>query len=126
MRPNGSKRPHTLEVGRQATLSFGEPQRSTFIGRERGYHGVGFGGISVGGIETNRKAFSEQLLPHVHHLPHTHSLEHNAFSRGQPAWGVQLADALEAFVAERGAATIAAVIVEPVAGSTGVLVPPMG
>ena len=104
----------------------GEPQRSTFIGRERGYHGVGFGGISVGGIETNRKAFSEQLLPHVHHLPHTHSLEHNAFSRGQPAWGVQLADALEAFVAERGAATIAAVIVEPVAGSTGVLVPPMG
>ncbi len=104
----------------------GEPQRSTFIGRERGYHGVGFGGISVGGIETNRKAFSEQLLPHVHHLPHTHSLEHNAFSRGQPAWGAQIADALETFVAERGAATIAAVIVEPVAGSTGVLVPPTG
>ncbi len=104
----------------------GEPQRSTFIGRERGYHGVGFGGISVGGIETTRKAFSEQLLPHVHHLPHTHNLEHNAFSRGQPAWGAQLADALEALVAERGATTIAAVIVEPVAGSTGVLVPPTG
>ena len=104
----------------------GEPQRSTFIGRERGYHGVGFGGISVGGIETTRKAFSEQLLPHVHHLPHTHSLEHNAFSHGQPTWGAQLADALEAFVAEGGAKTIAAVIVEPVAGSTGVLIPPTG
>jgi beta-alanine--pyruvate transaminase len=104
----------------------GEPGRSTFIGRQRGYHGVGFGGISVGGIETTRAAFAEQLLPHVAHLPHTHSLEQNAFSRGQPAWGAHLADALEAIVAERGAETIAAVIVEPLAGSTGVLVPPLG
>ena len=104
----------------------GESERVTFIGRQRGYHGVGFGGISVGGIETNRLAFSGQLLPHVAHLPHTHDLEHNAFSRGQPAWGAQLADALETLVADQGAATIAAVIVEPVAGSTGVLIPPTG
>jgi beta-alanine--pyruvate transaminase len=104
----------------------GEPTRATFVGRERGYHGVGFGGISVGGIATTRSAFSEQLLGKVAHLPHTHSLEHNAFSRGQPAWGAHLADALETIVAERGAETIAAVIVEPVAGSTGVLIPPQG
>ena len=92
----------------------------------RGYHGVGFGGISVGGIESNRKAFAAQLLPLVDHLPHTHDLAHNAFSRGQPAWGAHLADALEEIVARRGARTIAAVIVEPMAGSTGVLVPPKG
>ena len=104
----------------------GEPKRATFIGRERGYHGVGFGGISVGGIETTRRAFTEQLLPNAAHLPHTHSLEHNAFSRGQPAWGAHLADALETLVVERGAETIGAVIVEPVAGSTGVLIPPQG
>jgi beta-alanine--pyruvate transaminase len=104
----------------------GEPTRATFVGRERGYHGVGFGGISVGGIATTRNAFSEQLLGKVTHLPHTHSLEHNAFSRGQPAWGAHLADALETIVAEHGAETIAAVIVEPVAGSTGVLIPPRG
>jgi beta-alanine--pyruvate transaminase len=104
----------------------GEPERATFVGRERGYHGVGFGGISVGGIETNRRAFSAQLLPHVVHLPHTHDIEQNAFSRGQPAWGADLADTLETIVTEQGAATIAAVIVEPVAGSTGVLVPPRG
>jgi beta-alanine--pyruvate transaminase len=104
----------------------GEPQRARFVGRQRGYHGVGFGGISVGGLENNRKAFAAQLLPLVDHLPHTHDLAHNAFSRGQPGWGAELADALEAIVAQRGAETIAAVIVEPVAGSTGVLVPPRG
>ena len=104
----------------------GEPERVRFVGRMRGYHGVGFGGISVGGIESNRKAFAAQLLPQVDHLPHTHDLAHNAFSRGQPAWGAQLADALETVVAQRGARTIAAVIVEPMAGSTGVLVPPKG
>ena len=104
----------------------GEPQRCRFIGRLRGYHGVGFGGISVGGIENNRKTFSAQLMPQVDHLPHTHDLSHNAFSRGQPAWGAHLADALEEMVARHGADTIAAVIVEPVAGSTGVLVPPVG
>jgi beta-alanine--pyruvate transaminase len=104
----------------------GEPERVRFVGRLRGYHGVGFGGISVGGIESNRKAFAAQLLPQVDHLPHTHDLAHNAFSRGQPAWGAHLSDALEEIVARRGAGTIAAVIVEPMAGSTGVLVPPKG
>ncbi|MCX5539583.1 aspartate aminotransferase family protein [Paraburkholderia sp. CNPSo 3076] len=104
----------------------GEGQRTKLIGRERGYHGVGFGGISVGGIGPNRKAFSGQLLPAVDHLPHTHDLEHNAFSKGQPAWGAHLADDLERIVALHDASTIAAVIVEPVAGSTGVLIPPQG
>ena len=104
----------------------GEPRRARFVGRQRGYHGVGFGGISVGGLESNRKAYAAQLLPLVDHLPHTHDLAHNAFSRGQPGWGAELADALDAIVAQRGAETIAAVIVEPVAGSTGVLVPPRG
>jgi beta-alanine--pyruvate transaminase len=80
----------------------------------------------VGGIEGNRRQFAGQLLPHVAHLPHTHDLAHNAFSRGQPAWGDHLADALESIVAEHGAGAIAAVIVEPMAGSTGVLVPPRG
>lgn len=104
----------------------GEGQRTRLIGRERGYHGVGFGGISVGGISTNRKAFSGALLPAVDHLPHTHSLEHNAFSQGQPEWGAHLADELERLVALHDASSIAAVIVEPMAGSTGVLVPPKG
>jgi beta-alanine--pyruvate transaminase len=104
----------------------GEGQRTKLIGRERGYHGVGFGGISVGGILANRKAFSGQLLPAIDHLPHTHNLEHNAFSKGQPGWGAHLADELERIVALHDASTIAAVIVEPVAGSTGVLVPPQG
>ena len=102
----------------------GQAQRVRLIGRERGYHGVGFGGMSVGGIGPNRKQFGA-LLPYVDHLPHTHSLEHNAFSKGQPGWGAQLADALDSLVALHGD-TIAAVIVEPVAGSTGVLVPPQG
>jgi len=104
----------------------GEGQRTRLIGRERGYHGVGFGGISVGGISPNRKAFSGALLPAVDHLPHTHSLEHNAHTRGQPEWGAHLADELERLVALHDASTIAAVIVEPLAGSTGVLVPPKG
>ena len=104
----------------------GEGQRTRFIGRERGYHGVGFGGISVGGIVTNRKAFSGALLPAVDHLPHTHDLAHNAFTRGQPAWGAHLADDLERLIALHDASTIAAVIVEPMAGSTGVLIPPRG
>ena len=95
------------------------------IGRERGYHGVGFGGISVGGIMPNRAQFGA-MLPYVDHLPHTHLPARNAFSRGQPLEGAHLADRLEALVALHGAETIAAVIVEPVAGSTGVLVPPLG
>ncbi len=101
----------------------GEASRTRLIGRERGYHGVGFGGISVGGIPGNRKTFGS-LLPGVDHLPHTHSLEHNAYSRGEPAWGAHLADELERIVTLHDASTIAAVIVEPVAGSTGVLIPP--
>ena len=103
----------------------GESSRVRLIGRERGYHGVGFGGMSVGGIGPNRKQFGA-LLPYVDHLPHTHLPQKNAFSRGQPEHGAELADALEALVALHGAETIAAVIVEPIAGSTGVLVPPKG
>ena len=103
----------------------GEGTRTRLIGRERGYHGVGFGGISVGGIVSNRKFFGP-LLNGVDHLPHTHDLAHNAFTRGQPDWGAHLADELERLVALHDASTIAAVIVEPVAGSTGVLIPPLG
>ena len=103
----------------------GEGTRTRLIGRERGYHGVGFGGISVGGIVNNRKFFGP-LIPGVDHLPHTHDLSRNAFSRGQPEWGAHLADDLERIVALHDPSTIAAVIVEPVAGSTGVLVPPVG
>jgi beta-alanine--pyruvate transaminase len=102
----------------------GEAQRVRLVGRERGYHGVGFGGISVGGIGANRKQFGAQL-PYVDHLPHTHLPQQNAFVRGQPPHGAHLADALENLVALHGD-TIAAVMVEPLAGSTGVLVPPKG
>jgi len=104
----------------------GEPGRTKLIGRLRAYHGVGFGGISVGGIDTNKKQFASQLLPNVDHLPHTHDPSRNAFSRGQPEHGRELADALEATITKHGASTIAAVIIEPVAGSTGVLIPPKG
>jgi beta-alanine--pyruvate transaminase len=104
----------------------GEGQRTRLIGRERGYNGVGFGGMSVGGIVGNRKTFSGNLLPAVDHLPHTHDLARNAFSRGQPIFGAERADELERLIALHDASTIAAVIVEPVAGSTGVLVPPVG
>jgi beta-alanine--pyruvate transaminase len=104
----------------------GEGQRTRLIGRERGYHGVGFGGISVGGISPNRKVYSGALLPGVDHIAHTHNLQKNAFSKGQPAWGAELADDLERVIALHDPSTIAAVIVEPLAGSTGVLVPPVG
>ncbi len=103
----------------------GEGERTRFIGRERGYHGVGFGGISVGGMSPNRKMFGA-MLPGVDHLPHTHNLEHNAFSRGLPNWGEHLADELEAIVALHDPSTIAGVIVEPIAGSAGVFLPPKG
>jgi len=103
----------------------GDGARTRLIGRERGYHGVGFGGMSVGGIGNNRKWFGP-LLPGVDHLPHTHDLKRNAFSRGVPAHGAELADELERIVTLHDASTIAAVIVEPVAGSTGVLLPPAG
>jgi beta-alanine--pyruvate transaminase len=103
----------------------GEGHRTRLIGRERGYHGVGFGGISVGGISGNRKQFGA-MLPGVDHLPHTYSRQHQAFTRGQPEWGAHLADDLERLCALHDPSTIAAVIVEPVAGSTGVLIPPQG
>ena len=102
----------------------GQGSRFRLIGRERGYHGVGFGGIAVGGIVANRKAFGPSLA--ADHIAHTHNLEKNAFSRGEPEWGAHLADDLERLVALPDASTIAAVIVEPMAGSTGVLVPPKG
>ncbi len=104
----------------------GEGHRNRLIGRERGYHGVNFGGISVGGIAPNRKMFSTSLLPNVDHLPHTHNLEKQAFSKGQPQWGAHLASELNRLVALHDGSNIAAVIVEPVAGSTGILVPPVG
>ncbi|OGT53369.1 MAG: omega amino acid--pyruvate aminotransferase [Gammaproteobacteria bacterium RIFCSPHIGHO2_12_FULL_42_13] len=103
----------------------GDGTRTRLIGRERAYHGTGFGGISVGGIVKNRIPFGP-LLPGVDHLPHTHSLEKAAFSRGQPAWGAELADGLLQLVELHDASTIAAVIVEPMAGATGVLIPPQG
>jgi beta-alanine--pyruvate transaminase len=102
----------------------GEGTRTRFIGRERGYHGVGFGGISVGGLVNNRKTFTQ--LPGTDHLRHTHDPARNAFTRGQPQHGAEFADELERLIALHDASTIAAVIVEPVAGSTGVLVPPAG
>ena len=103
----------------------GEGSRTRLIGRERGYHGVNFGGISVGGITNNRRYFGA-LLAGVDHISHTHLPERNQFVRGQPEHGAELADDVERLVALHGAETIAAVIVEPVAGSTGVLLPPKG
>jgi beta-alanine--pyruvate transaminase len=103
----------------------GQGSRTRLIGRERGYHGVGFGGISVGGIVPNRKFFGS-LLAGVDHLPATYNREHQAFTKGEPEWGAHLADELERIVALHDASTIAAVIVEPMAGSTGVLPAPKG
>src|SRR5438309_3459086 len=103
----------------------GEASRVRMIGRERGYHGVGFGGISVGGIVANRKMFGT-ALGGVDHLPHTYNREQQAFTKGEPEWGAHLADDLDRLVALHDASTIAAVIVEPMSGSTGVLPPPKG
>jgi beta-alanine--pyruvate transaminase len=103
----------------------GEGGRFRLIGRERGYHGVGFGGISVGGMVNNRKFFGT-LLTGVDHLPATYSREHQSFTKGEPEWGAHLADELERIVGLHGASTVAAVIVEPMAGSTGVLPAPKG
>jgi len=104
----------------------GEGNRTRLIGREKGYHGVNFGGMSVGGIVPNRKVFSAVLLPGVDHLRHTLDIEKNAFSRGLPKHGVELADDLERLCALHDGSNIAAVIVEPVAGSAGVIPPPPG
>ena len=114
-----------LKIALAYQRNIGQGNRTRFVGRERGYHGVGFGGISVGGISPNRKMFGN-MLTGIDHLKHTHNLEHNAFIKGQPEWGVHLADDLESIVALHDASNIAAVIVEPVAGSTGVLIPPKG
>lgn len=103
----------------------GHGGRTRLIGRERGYHGSGFGGISVGGIVNNRR-FYGALIAGVDHLPHTYNRAEQAFTKGEPDWGLHLADELESIVALHGPDTIAAVIVEPMAGSTGVLPPPKG
>jgi beta-alanine--pyruvate transaminase len=119
----------SVETGLKIALAYqraiGQGSRFRLIGRERGYHGVNFGGISVGGIVNNRKMFGT-LLTGVDHIRHTHDPERNAFSRGMPRHGAEFADDLERLVALHDASTIAAVVVEPVAGSTGVLVPPQG
>ena len=104
----------------------GDAARVRLLGRERGYHGVGFGGISVGGMVANRKAWPTAMIPGVDHLVHTHDIARNAFTRGLPTHGAELADDLERLVALHDASTIAAVIVEPIAGSTGVVLPPKG
>ncbi len=104
----------------------GDGGRFRLIGRAKGYHGVGFGGISVGGMVANRKAFASALVPGVDHLPHTHDLSQMAFTRGQPTWGAHFADELERLVQLHDASTIAAVIIEPMQGSAGVIVPPLG
>jgi beta-alanine--pyruvate transaminase len=114
-----------LKIALAYHRSAGQPTRTRLIGRERGYHGVGFGGMSVGGIVNNRRAFATHL-PGVDHISHTHDLARNAFSKGQPAHGAELAADVERLVALHGSETIAAIIVEPVAGSTGVLIPPQG
>ena len=103
----------------------GDTARVKVIGRQRGYHGVNFGGTSVGGIPSQRQPFGN-LLTSVDHLVHTYDRTQTAFTRGQPAWGGHLADDLLRLIGQHGASTIAAVIVEPVAGSTGVLPPPVG
>ena len=119
----------SVETALKTALAYhrvkGDGARFRLIGRERGYHGVNFGGISVGGIVANRKMFGT-LLTGVDHLPHTHDLERNAFTRLQPEHGAERADDLERIIALHDPSTIAAVIVEPVAGSTGVLLPPKG
>ena len=114
----------TLKIALAYQRAIGQGTRTRLIGRERGYHGVGFGGISVGGILNNRRMFPQ--LPGADHLRHTHDIARNAFAKGQPEHGADLAEDLERLVMLHGAETIAAVIVEPVAGSTGVLIPPKG
>ena len=114
-----------LKIAIAYQRAIGQGSRTRLVGRERGYHGVNFGGISVGGIVNNRKVFGS-LLAGVDHLRHTHQPDLNAFTKGQPEHGADLAEDLERLVALHGAETIAACIVEPVAGSTGVLIPPKG
>jgi len=103
----------------------GKKNKKIIIGRDRGFHGTSFGGMSVGNLTVTKNQF-DRFLPDVYHLPHTHNLEHNSYSRGQPAWGAHLADDLLKQIEKHGAANIAAVIVEPVSGTGGVLIPPVG
>ena len=114
-----------LKIAMAYHFARGEDQRTRLIGRVRGFHGSGFAGMSVGNIESNRKQFSN-FLPEVDHLPHTLNIEEMGFSKGQPKWGIHLADELESLVSMHGADRIAAVIVEPMAGAGGVIVPPKG
>jgi beta-alanine--pyruvate transaminase len=114
-----------LKIALAYHLKRGQGGRVRLIGRERSYHGVGFGGISVGGIVSNRKWFGTGLGG-TDHMSHTYNRAEQAFSKGEPAWGGHLADDLERLVALHDASTIAAVIVEPMAGATGVLPPPQG
>ena len=116
----------SLKIALAYQRARGAATKTRLIGREKGYHGVGFGGISVGGIVNNRKFFSASLIPGVDHMPHTHDLEHNAFSRGLPKWGAHIANDLERIIALHDASTIAAVIIEPISGSAGALLPPVG
>lgn len=115
-----------LKIAFQYQRLKGEATRTRLIGRERAYHGVNLGGTSLGGMVGNRKAWGPAMVPGVDHLPHTHDPARNAFSRGQPEHGAELANALESLVALHDASSIAAVFVEPIAGSTGVLIPPKG
>ncbi|AHC73417.1 adenosylmethionine-8-amino-7-oxononanoate aminotransferase [Candidatus Endolissoclinum faulkneri L5] len=114
-----------LKIALAYHYSRGSTTRTRFIARERSYHGVNFGGVSIGGISANRKQFSS-LLNGVDYICHTHNIKHNAYSKGEPEWGMHLADDLERLFVLHDSSTIAAVIVEPLAGSTGVLVPPKG
>ena len=121
----GSRRYRPQDRARLSARRAAKASRTRLIGRERGYHGVNFGGISVGGMVANRKWFGA-MLAGVDHLPHTYNRKEQAFTSGEPEWGAHLADELERLVALHDASTIAAVIVEPMAGSTGVLPPPKG
>ena len=125
----GNSGSEAVETAMKVALAYhaskGDGQKTKFIGREKGYHGVNFGGVSVGGLTPNRKSFGP-LLPGIDHMPHTWDIEHMAFSKGQPGWGLHLADELEKILILQDPSTVAAVIIEPVTGSGGVIVPPVG
>ena len=125
----GNSGSEAVETALNVALAFhasrGEGQRTRFISREKGYHGVNFGGVSVGGLPANRKSFGP-LLSGVDHLPHTWNLNEMAFSQGQPKWGLHLADELENILSFQDPSTVAALIIEPVVGAGGVFVPPKG
>ena len=125
----GNSGSEAVETAMKVALAYhaskGDGQKTKFVGREKGYHGVNFGGVSVGGLTPNRISFGP-LLPGIDHMPHTWDTEHMAFSKGQPEWGLHLADELEKILILQDPSTVAAVIIEPVTGSGGVIVPPVG